>query len=136
MGEMVTEEDYEKWQALLAKKFPLLYRARRRGRLEFGLRGPGWFGLIEDLSASLEAEIVRLRSDGLPTRQLPRASAVKEKFGALRFYVSSATPAMSKLILEAEVKSATICEMCGQPGESRYLGAMVLCTRHQRHNDE
>jgi hypothetical protein len=105
MGEMVAEEDYEKWQASLAKKFPLLYRSRRRGRLEFGLRGPGWFGLIEDLSASLEGEIVRLRSEGLPTRQLPRASMVKEKFSALRFYISSATPVMSKLTLEADTRS-------------------------------
>lgn len=135
MGAMVTDEDYEKWQASLAKKFPLLYRSRRRGWLEFGLRGPGWFGLIENLSASLEGEIVRLRSEGLPTRQLPRASMIKEKLGALRIYVSSATPAMSKLILEAETKSATICEICGQPGESRYLGEMVLCGQHQRHDE-
>lgn len=49
LAELLAE--YEKWQASHAKRFPLLYRGKRRGAVEFGLRGPGWFRLIEDLSA-------------------------------------------------------------------------------------
>jgi len=47
----------------------------------------------------------------------PRASQVKEKYGSLRFYMSSSTEEMEDLITEAEVKSEVICEDCGADGE-------------------
>jgi hypothetical protein len=47
----------------------------------------------------------------------PRAVQVKEKFGQLRFYLSTTTEEMGNLIREAETKSGTICEECGQPGK-------------------
>ena len=47
----------------------------------------------------------------------PRASQVKEKYGTLSFYMTSATDKMWNLIYEAEEKSAKICEDCGKPGE-------------------
>src|SRR4030095_3349929 len=54
---------------------------------------------------------------------------VKEKFGGLRFYagvdlndsVEEKDPRFNELIHEAEEKSYTICELCGQPGETRKL---------------
>lgn len=49
----------------------------------------------------------------------PRAAQVKEKFAILRFYMSTATSEMWDLIKEAEEKSATICEDCGEPGVTR-----------------
>lgn len=49
----------------------------------------------------------------------PRASQVKEKWGTLRFYITHGTDKMYDLISEAERKSATICESCGQPGTLR-----------------
>ena len=63
----------------------------------------------------------------------PRASQVKEKFGSLRFYMSSATNEMWDLIKEAESKSATICEECGSLGEERDDGWIrTLCDKcHQ-----
>ena len=50
---------------------------------------------------------------------IPRASQVKEKYGELCFYMTSATDEMFKLIDQAERESKTICEDCGQPGKLR-----------------
>ena len=47
----------------------------------------------------------------------PRASQVKEKFGGLRFYMSSSTDEMEKLISEAEALCDELCEECGKIGE-------------------
>jgi hypothetical protein len=47
------------------------------------------------------------------------AIQVKEKFGQLRFYYVGGTPETTALIHQAEVDSATICEVCGAPGENR-----------------
>ena len=49
----------------------------------------------------------------------PRASQVKEKYGTLRFYMSSGNEEIWNLIEEAEKKSAETCEGCGVPGELR-----------------
>lgn len=58
----------------------------------------------------------------------PRASQVKEKFGTLRFYMSSGTDEIYKHIDEAEKKSGEICEGCGAPGIRRGGGWIVtLC---------
>ena len=60
---------------------------------------------------------------------IPRASQVKEKFGTLRFYMSSHLDGMDELIDEAERKSEVTCENCGKSGESRGdLGwVLTLC---------
>jgi len=58
----------------------------------------------------------------------PCASQVKEKFGGLRFYMTSATNEMWDIISEAEAKSYSICEACGQPGEEYGSGWInTLC---------
>ena len=58
----------------------------------------------------------------------PKASQVKEKYGTLRFYMTTSTDEMDKLIDEAEAASATICEDCGAPGETRGGGWIrTLC---------
>ena len=71
----------------------------------------------------------------------PRASQVKEKFGTLRFYMTSATSEMYDLVQEAEEKSATICENCGKPGKLRSGGWIrclcdECCTKDGRDADE
>lgn len=61
----------------------------------------------------------------------PRASQVKEKFGRLRFYMSSETVEMSNLIHKAEGLSYKTCEECGQPGsldDSQYW-LLTLCDK-------
>jgi hypothetical protein len=58
----------------------------------------------------------------------PRALQVKEKYGTLRFYMTTETDEMSSLIDEAELKSAVVCEDCGSTGKLRGGGwARTLC---------
>jgi len=64
----------------------------------------------------------RFLNNGVPTKCsckgyepfYPRASQVKEKYGTLRFYMSSGTHEMWDLIDAAEEKSERICEDCGK----------------------
>lgn len=81
----------------------------------FGIEcGDGWFDLIDQLSAKLEPlieEANKLDEFGVYVCQ------VKEKFGTLRFYLSSGTDEMYKLIDDAEERSAKTCELCGADGE-------------------
>jgi hypothetical protein len=84
-------------------------------QLPFGFEcGPGWYGLLAKLTEDIHAVI---KEKGLKDC---RAEQVKEKFGTLRFYISSGVDEIFDLIEEAEEKSETTCEECGQPGE---LGA-------------
>lgn len=94
--------------------------------------GDGWFELLWDLSLTIEAEIVAIKSaqdssdDGAPF-----AIQVKEKFGTLRFYMSSETDSISNAILEAERRSAVTCEVCGESGKLRGGGwVSTLCDKH------
>lgn len=115
----------------LCRDFPLLYRTRR-GRagqtcMAFGFCcGDGWEPLIRRLSEKLEALIAELPDDeGRPT-----AFQVKEKFGGLRFYMSSETPEMSAAIKEAERAAAHTCEECSAPGRPRSGGwIQTLCDK-------
>lgn len=87
---------------------------------------PGW----DDLLLELDAKLAEMHPDYILFQ-------CKEKFGGLRFYAGipgdydKQDPRFNELIHEAEEKSYHICEMCGQPGESR-RGAWikVLCDEH------
>jgi len=69
-------------------------------------------------------------------RYYPRASQVKEKYGTLRFYMSSETQEMSNLISVAEDLSAVTCETCGKPGKERGRGwYYTACDEHTRKED-
>jgi len=46
-----------------------------------------------------------------------KASQVKEKFGTLRFYMTSSTPKINEYIDIAEKLSHTTCMTCGKPGK-------------------
>lgn len=107
-----------KWSRLRLQ-YPLLYREI----IGFDC-GPGWFDIIRDLSLKLEVIIAR----DIATRQIPEgeeegnemyAVQVKEKYGTLRFYMSSETEEMSELIREAEALSSQTCECCGAFGKMR-----------------
>lgn len=74
--------------------------------------GDGWFRLIYDL-----CEQIQKHADEKGLNLL--ALQVKEKFGGLRFYIRGADEHIGALIDEAERKSFTICEVCGEPGERR-----------------
>lgn len=100
----------------LCRDFPLLYRARY-DRMETTCMcwgfccGDGWEPLIRKLSEKLEPLV-----QAIPEEERPVVIQVKEKFGGLRFYMTTETEEMSKAIEEAEVVSFRTCEECGQPG--------------------
>lgn len=89
---------------------------------------PGWYALVVDTDAQLAA----LDPDYVVLQ-------VKEKFGALRYYCqpSGEDPApevcdaLDAITDEAERRSATICERCGQPGRlADFAGRLkTLCQR-------
>jgi hypothetical protein len=47
------------------------------------------------------------------------ASQVKEKYGTLRFYMSSETDEMDAAIHKAEYLSSKTCDICGKAGRLR-----------------
>ena len=75
--------------------------------------GKGWFPMLTELSDKLDAIF---REKYLESMESFEVLQVKEKFGTLRFYVSSAPDEIYELIDEYEKKSGTICETCGKTG--------------------
>lgn len=71
-------------------------------------------------------------------RNLPCAVQVKEKFGTLRFYMTSYLPGMDELIDAAEEQSSVTCEVCGQPGslDPDYGWHLTLCDKHKHERRE
>lgn len=81
---------------------------------------PGWRKLVIDLMDKLFA----VGWDG-------HIAQVKEKFGGLRFYAGGLTNEQDNIIHDAEAKSFTICETCGNPGRPRGGGWITtLCDDH------
>ena len=89
----------------------------------FGLEcGEGWRSLYEPLAERCRTEKLEIQT-------------IKEKLGTLRFYVGpGGTPGLYEAILAAEVASAEICEVCGEPGERANWKGLVL-TRCPVHRD-
>jgi hypothetical protein len=120
----------------LVRDFPLLYGDRhgdmRSTCMVWGFPGDGWEPLIRRLSEKLESLIQKLHDATPDDPYLPRAMQVKEKYGGLRFYMTSETDEMTKLICDAEQESYHTCEMCGSEGRLRKeLPWMVtLCDEH------
>jgi len=60
----------------------------------------------------------------------PRAAQVKEKFGGLRFYMTSKNDEIHALVREAEQLSYEFCEECGKPGQTDNKGWIrTLCEK-------
>jgi hypothetical protein len=63
-----------------------------------------------------------------------KVAQIKEKFGALRFYVDGATETEDSIISEVEARTAKICEECGCPGKLDKWGnknwIRTLCETH------
>jgi hypothetical protein len=105
--------------------FPQFFKPERpltESLMGFGFEhGDGWFNLVYQLCqdlTKLDAEFEVLQ--------------VKEKFGTLRFYTTGIRgdiDAAYGLIDKAEKESGTICEICGEPGETRgELWLRTTCT--------
>ena len=70
--------------------------------------GNGWFPLIKELIENL----IALGWDR-------KTCQVKEKFGGLRFYITSGSDEIYNRISKAENDSYEICERTGKPGKVR-----------------
>lgn len=125
--------------------YPLLYKdmyaSPMRSCMAFGFDiGPGWYPIIEKLSAKLENLIQKYKNEhpDLDKDYLPRASQVKEKYGTLRFYMISETEEMIALIDEAEEISKTVCEECGQPGVNKTSCGwyITMCDKCRKERDK
>lgn len=69
---------------------------------------PGWSALIHEAYDKLPADTA--------------VTDVKEKFGTLRIYISSAPPPFYDTLDHIEEKSALVCEYCGNSAETRDIG--------------
>lgn len=65
-----------------------------------------------------------------------RILQVKEKYGSLRVYMSLETDEMSRLIEEAEEKSATTCELCGNEGGLRIRNGWYMTHCNECHGEK
>jgi hypothetical protein len=82
--------------------------------------GYGWYPLIKDLITDL----IELGWD-------KQVCQVKEKFGALRFYINTGSDEIFKRIRNAEDLSYETCETCGEKGELKLVGwYKTLCNKH------
>jgi hypothetical protein len=82
--------------------------------------GNGWFPIIKDLITDL----IELGWD-------KQTCQVKEKFGALRFYINTGSDEIFKRIRNAEDLSYETCETCGEKGELKLVGwYKTLCNKH------
>lgn len=91
--------------------------------------GDGWFDLLDSLLSQFDSHLDRLQMQGVPKSQWPRVCQIKEKFGTLRFYLKNTeelTPDLMQAIETTETKSAEICDVCGNSGELRTAGYLVV----------
>ncbi len=117
----------------LARRWPSWFGLAGDPRLTlmpFGFQhGDGWFNILWRLCAYLELLVTELERE---TGEHFAVVQVKEKLGALRFYVSHHTDAIDDRIAEAQLESSRTCEVCGQPGRQREAGGWVraVCDDH------
>lgn len=113
--------EYEKQQQLKAA-FPKLF-----SHLPFGFEcGDGWFKLIYSLASNI-VDVIEANDLDISCSQ------VKEKYGGLRFYMSSSTDAIESLIEKAEELSFRTCEICGEEGKlNRGPWYEVRCDDHAK----
>jgi hypothetical protein len=123
---------------LLCERYPKMFANRNSSMQEscmyWGFEcGDGWFDLIDELCGSIQRYI-----DQNPRLNVPQVvvEQVKEKFGALRFYVSGGDDLTRGMIWFAESMSGRICETCGKPGKRRGHGWIyTACDEHTREED-
>jgi len=122
---------HQELEQKLYEDFPELYRGRNKSSREslmcFGFScGDGWFQIIYDLSADILAMV---KEEGIA---VPEVTQVKEKLGALRFYLGiSRNEKIHQRISQAEELSLKTCEVCGAPGCTRPgVWIRTLCDEH------
>jgi hypothetical protein len=116
----------------LIAAFPRLYRSWQKREMDQVWRtrqdfecDDGWFALLWQLSAELETLIAALPEQ---EQGAYAPTNIKEKFGALGFYMTRRTAEMDRAISRAEGLSIRTCEVCGQPG-TRLIHDPLIMTR-------
>lgn len=119
----------------LCALFPKLFKTRTDPTVRTGIRfgfecGDGWYELIKECSAKIEAVNEKLAEP-------ITAAQVKEKFGGLRFYLNTCQSEcgdevwkeVREAIEIAERKADITCEDCGKPGKTGgRIWISTLCT--------
>jgi hypothetical protein len=119
----------------LVSDFPSLFRDYNGKPSEtcmcYGMSfSDGWHDIFRELCVKLMELVNKLPED---ERKDIYFLQVKEKFGAMRVYISCATPEIDALIDEYETKSCTVCEQCGKPGKIVGNGwSYAACPEHTR----
>lgn len=100
-------------------RYPELFKHREDMKVSlmcFGIEtGDGWYKLIDDLCRDIYSYYNN--NGGVP--EYFYVEQIKEKYGSLRFYVTSAPTEVHDMIQVAEDKSYSICMHCGKPGRYR-----------------
>jgi len=93
----------------------------------------GWYDLVLELDDAI-SKIYPLYT----------IDQVKEKFGGLRYYIGILPDILPqehhdeiyRLIHEAEEKSYTMCDICGEPGQTIRVGEYLIATRCPKHDNK
>lgn len=94
--------------------------------------GDGWYHLVEPLVKYVSDYNNKIedKDDHILIIQ------IKEKYAGLRFYTSTETEELGKLISEAEELSYKTCETCGKDGKVVGKGWIyTACEEHDRTKD-
>ncbi len=124
------EEQYEEFAKQMEERFPLMYGGKYGG---FAV-GPGWWPIIEDLSANIQSHIDWWNTNRKerPIIEQVVVEQIKEKFGGLRFYYQGGDETIQGMVRMAESWADRTCEECGKPGERRGGGwVQTLCDEHE-----
>jgi hypothetical protein len=98
--------------------------------------GDGWLQLIDDTLSEVIAWYEKNHPNELDDDEGFVILQVKEKYAGLRIYIGSSYRPVFDMLSEAEKKSYTICEICGEPGRERYDGKYWYKTLCDSHFDE
>lgn len=122
----------KKLDELLCDRYPSIFADRNKPKTHtnmcFGFTcGDGWFDLIDTLCERLQFWTNKTGASQVVAFQ------VKEKFGALRFYVKGEiTREQQGMIDMAQRLSERLCDQCGCPGQRMTCGPLVItrCSKH------
>ena len=118
----------EQLEKYLIEQYPLIFRDHdgdpKKTAMCWGIEcGDGWFWIIDALCANINNSSEHLARTGEDIVS-PVASQVKEKFGALRFYIDGGLQGIAtdtfSMINMAESMSTRTCENCGCPGSTTH----------------
>lgn len=89
-----------------------VYLFRSESTISFWV-GEGWFQLMWNLAESLETLARHQVAMGQPPIRILQ---VKEKDGGICCLLDNGTEESDQLVLDAQIRSLSICEACGRPG--------------------